>query len=124
MNDERTITSDEARTKMRDLLDDVNYGNNRVRISRYGKPAAVLVPVSWYESRNDVTDLGKNLPDGDPSGRFSEPPVSVAQARARVLYQMDHLEGNCRVAVDVGYALQCLEEAIADYREMAIGTIP
>lgn len=124
MNDERTITSDEARTKMRDLLDEVDYGNNRVRITRYGKAAAVVVPVDWYDSRTDVTDLGENLPADDPSGRFSVPPVSVAQARARLLYQFDHLEGNCRIGLDVGYARQCLDEAIDDYIELVItGTI-
>jgi hypothetical protein len=69
----------------------------------------------------DATDLGKTYPAGHPSGRVWEPPVSMKQARARVSYQMDHLEENCRVSLDVGYAMQCLDEAQGDYQAMVTG---
>jgi prevent-host-death family protein len=42
------IGSDEARRNFRDLLDQA-IGGYHVTIQRYGKPAAVLVPVDWYE---------------------------------------------------------------------------
>ena len=44
----RRVRSDEARRNLRDLLDEVALGAH-VTILRYDKPAAVLVPVGWYE---------------------------------------------------------------------------
>ena len=71
---------------------------------------------------NDATRaLGETYPSGHPSGRIWQPPISVKQARARVIHQMDHLEDNCRIGLDVGYALQCLDEALDDYRAMVLG---
>lgn len=66
------------------------------------------------------TDLGDSCPIGHPSGRIMFPPVSVAQAKARVVAQMNHLEGNCAIGLDVGYATRCLEEAIDDFYETLI----
>lgn len=45
---DRWVRSDEARLKLRELLDDVEDGAH-VYVLRYDKPAAVLVPVGWYE---------------------------------------------------------------------------
>jgi hypothetical protein len=69
-------------------------------------------------------DLGETCPKGDQSGRIWKPPVSLEQARARVLAQMRHLEESCRIGLDVGYAIQCYDEAADDFRELAVtGTI-
>ena len=65
-------------------------------------------------------DLGKMYRTRPPSGRFWEPPVSVEQARARVLDAMDLLEANVHDGIDVGYAQQILDEVEDDYREMVI----
>lgn len=46
---DRWVRSEEARAKFRDLLDDVARGDH-VYVLRYDKPAAVLVPVGWYEA--------------------------------------------------------------------------
>ena len=46
---DRWVRSDEARTKFRDLLDDVEDGAC-IYVLRYDKPAAVLVPVDWFEA--------------------------------------------------------------------------
>jgi prevent-host-death family protein len=43
-----TVGSDEARRNFRDILDQVAR-DYHVTILRYNKPAAVLVPVDWYE---------------------------------------------------------------------------
>jgi hypothetical protein len=67
------------------------------------------------------TDLGKTNPVRHPSGRVWEPPVSVEQARARVLHEMKHLEENCRIGLDAAYALRCLDEAIDDYTQIVLG---
>jgi len=46
---DRQVRSDEARRNLRDLLNDVEHHDVHVTILRYDKPAAVLVPVGWYE---------------------------------------------------------------------------
>ena len=68
-----------------------------------------------------MSDATPDLGETYPSGRIWQPPASVKQARARVLSAMDQLEESCRIGLDVGYALRILDEAIADYTEMALG---
>lgn len=46
---DRWVSSDQARTRFRDLLDDVTQEDAHVYVLRHGKPAAVIVPVGWYE---------------------------------------------------------------------------
>jgi prevent-host-death family protein len=46
---DRWVRSDEARTKLRDLLDEVAHNDAHIYLLRYDKPAAVIVPVEWYE---------------------------------------------------------------------------
>jgi PHD/YefM family antitoxin component YafN of YafNO toxin-antitoxin module len=46
---DRWVRSDEARAKLRDLLDDIARTGAHVYVLRYDTPAAVLVPVEWYE---------------------------------------------------------------------------
>lgn len=67
------------------------------------------------------TDIGAPLPIGDPSGRFWPVPVSVEQARARVLDQMNHLEMAVHDGIDVAYAFRCLDETLNDYTEIVLG---
>ena len=47
---DRWVRSDEARTRFRDLLDEVAHDEAHVYVLRYDKPAAVIVPVEWYEA--------------------------------------------------------------------------
>ena len=46
---DRWVRADEARAKLRDLLDDIARDGAHIYVLRYDKPAAVLVPVEWYE---------------------------------------------------------------------------
>lgn len=46
---DRWVSSDEARTKFRDLMDEVIRHESHIYVMRYGKPVAVIVPVEWYE---------------------------------------------------------------------------
>lgn len=48
-NTDRWVRSDEARAKLRDLLDEIAASGAHIYVLRYDKPAAVLVPVDWYE---------------------------------------------------------------------------
>ena|ERR1700734_2513189 len=63
-------------------------------------------------------NLGSTYPVGHPSGRYWQPPVSVEQARARVLNAMDLLEANCADDFEVGYATRIYDEAVDDYAAM------
>jgi PHD/YefM family antitoxin component YafN of YafNO toxin-antitoxin module len=47
---DRWVRSDEARTKFRDLVDEVVQDDTHVYLLRYDKPVAVMVPVDWYEA--------------------------------------------------------------------------
>lgn len=49
MERDRWVRSDEARRKLRDLIDEVQAEGAHIYLLRYDKPEAVLVPVSWYE---------------------------------------------------------------------------
>jgi len=46
---DRWVRSDELRARLRDLLDEIAKDGAHVYVLRYDKPAAVLVPVEWYE---------------------------------------------------------------------------
>lgn len=63
MEDEgRTVGSDEARSQFRSLLNAVEHDGEHVTVVRYQTPAAVMVPVRWYEEaralmRNDTKGM-------------------------------------------------------------------
>lgn len=46
---EKRVQSDEARRNLRSLLDSVEHRGEHVTVLRYNIPAAVIVPVAWYE---------------------------------------------------------------------------
>jgi prevent-host-death family protein len=46
---DRWIRSDEARSKLRAVLDEVEHDQAHVWVLRYNRPAAVIVPAGWYE---------------------------------------------------------------------------
>ena len=54
----KTIGSDEARVKLRDILDDVYAGQIEVVIERYNKPTAVVVNYSqWQQTSSELARL-------------------------------------------------------------------
>lgn len=46
---EKTLGVTEARTRFAELVDQVRYQGDTVTLLKSGKPAAVLVPVEWFE---------------------------------------------------------------------------
>lgn len=52
---DRWVRSNEARTKLRDLLDEVTQEGGHVYVLRYDKPVAVIVPVEWYEEMRKLS---------------------------------------------------------------------
>ena len=51
---DRWVRSQEARDHLRDLLDEIGRDGAHVYVLRYDKPAAVIVPVEWYEHVKEV----------------------------------------------------------------------
>ncbi len=56
----KTYKAEDARTKMRDILDDVTTGTTEVIIERHGKPTAVVVGFhqwqAWKRQRKERHD--------------------------------------------------------------------
>ena len=47
--EDRQVRSDELRTGLRAILNEVEHQGEHITILRYDTPAAVMVPVDWYE---------------------------------------------------------------------------
>lgn len=47
--DDRYVSSQDARDHLRDLLNQVEHDSAHIFVLRYRTPAAVIVPVEWYE---------------------------------------------------------------------------
>lgn len=59
-DNDRWVRSEEARTKLRSLMDEVENQDAHVYLLRYDRPVAVIVPVDWYENaRTAVTDTSE-----------------------------------------------------------------
>ncbi len=52
------VRSDDARRRLRELLNEVEHGGAHITILRYNTPSAVLVPVEWYEQAREVLGDG------------------------------------------------------------------
>jgi prevent-host-death family protein len=60
----KEVTSRDARTQWREILDEVMTGSSDIAITRYGKPVAVIIPAEFYESVADQLEelrLGRLL---------------------------------------------------------------
>ena len=62
---EKVLGVTEARRKFSDIVDQVQHQRDSYLISRYGKPAAAVVPVevyeNWQRQREEFFDLIRNL---------------------------------------------------------------
>ncbi len=52
------VRSDDARRRLRDLLNAVERDGAHITILRYNTPSAVLVPVEWYEQAREAIGDG------------------------------------------------------------------
>ena len=46
---EKTVNSSSLRKRLSDILDEVQFNQDKIIVERKGKPAAVLVPLDVYE---------------------------------------------------------------------------
>ena len=62
---EKVLGVTEARKKFSNIVEQVQYEGNTYLISRYGKPAAAVVPVevyeNWQRQREEFFDLIRNM---------------------------------------------------------------
>ena len=66
---ESVMLSNDAQRSFRSVLDRVEHHGEHVTILRYKTPAAVLVPVTWYESAQAVLSAdgpGRDQEAGNP----------------------------------------------------------
>jgi prevent-host-death family protein len=49
---------EEARNQLGDLAERVRLGGEHIALTRYGKPALVLVPVAWHEKCRELCKEG------------------------------------------------------------------
>ncbi|MFO1208598.1 MAG: type II toxin-antitoxin system Phd/YefM family antitoxin [Amaricoccus sp.] len=57
----KALTVSEARDRLADVIGQVQFGGERVTISKRGKPVAVVVSVedaAWLEAMEDKVDVG------------------------------------------------------------------
>ena len=59
MEEDETVPSDEVRRRFRELLDSVQHHGDHVTVLRYRKPAAVIVPIDWYEQAKSLLGNGE-----------------------------------------------------------------
>ena len=62
---EKVLGVTEARKKLSNIVEQVQYEKDTYLISRYGKPAAAVVPVevyeNWQRQREEFFDLIRNM---------------------------------------------------------------
>lgn len=49
MGTTRSVSAEEARKTLADLLNGTQFQGEHVRVTRHGRTAGVLVPPDWYE---------------------------------------------------------------------------
>jgi prevent-host-death family protein len=55
---DRWVRSDEARRRLRNLVDEVEHDGAHIFVLRYNRPSAVIVPVEWYEQAKATISEG------------------------------------------------------------------
>lgn len=85
---EEKVNITQARDAFGDLVDKVQYKNNKLVILRHGKPAAVLVPLSVYENwkanRRRLFEMIEHMQDASGEQDPDEMIALVQEAQAAV----------------------------------------
>ena len=88
---ERQLGITEAREKMAEIVEQVQYQGNSFIINRHGKPAAAVVPVevyeNWKQQRRELFDLIRQMQGQanlDPEEAERLAADAVAEARKQV----------------------------------------
>lgn len=85
---EKKLNITQVRDTFGDLVDEVQYQNNKLVILRHGKPAAVLVPLSVYENwkanRQRLFELIEQMQDTSGEQDPDEVIALVQEAQAAI----------------------------------------
>ena len=66
----RTVSLEQARAGLGDLVDRARLGGEPTLITRYGRPAAVVVSQEWYQEAEEALSSASgadNVPPGGPN---------------------------------------------------------
>ena len=89
---ERQMGITEAREKMAEIVEQVQYQGNSFIINRHGKPAAAVVPIevyeNWKQQRNELFDLIRQMQqranlDPQEAERLAAEAVAAARKQAQ-----------------------------------------
>jgi prevent-host-death family protein len=89
---ERQMGITEAREKMAEIVEQVQYQGNSFIINRHGKPAAAVVPVevyeNWKQQRNELFDLIRQMQeranlDPEEAERLAAEAVAAVRLQAQ-----------------------------------------
>ena len=89
---ERQMGITEAREKMAEIVEQVQYQGNSFIINRHGKPAAAVVPIevyeNWKQQRNELFDLIRQMQqranlDPEEAERLAAEAVAAARKQAQ-----------------------------------------
>ncbi len=85
---EKKVNITQVRDTFGDLVDAVQYQNNKLVILRHGKPAAVLVPLSVYENwkanRRRLFEMIEQMQDASGEQDPDEMLALVQEAQAAI----------------------------------------
>jgi antitoxin (DNA-binding transcriptional repressor) of toxin-antitoxin stability system len=63
--EDKQVRSDDLRTGLRAILNGVEHQGEHVTVLRYDTPAAVIVPVGWYEQARAALGATSSTRRGD-----------------------------------------------------------
>jgi prevent-host-death family protein len=78
----------EAREKLKELVDKVQYQGDAIIISRHGKPAAAIVPVkvyeNWKKQSEDLFNTIRKIQEANPGANPDEVMRDVLEAQKAI----------------------------------------
>lgn len=88
----KPLSVSEARDKLAEVIEQVQYGGERVTISRRGKPVAVVVSVAdaaWLEAMEDQIDVKLALEAKAEMEALGGKTYTLANTLAKVFAELD-----------------------------------
>jgi antitoxin YefM len=85
---EKRVGITEAREKIAEIVEQVQYRNDAYVISRHGKPAAAVVPVevyeSWKQQRKDLFDTIRKIQEANKDADPEQVWLDVVEAQQAI----------------------------------------
>ncbi len=82
----RTVSANEARSKWRDIVDEVGAGHTNVVVERYGKPVAAVIPYDDFLALEELLEDQRLIREAEAElAEWRRDPT-----RARPLEEFEH----------------------------------